>query len=88
MGIRLDYVGLTDITASNNMVSNNTASSNGMDGLYVGDGCVNNTISDNTCLSNNTLGKYSGGQPLYHDISINARPNTLDGNIYVTSYIY
>jgi parallel beta-helix repeat protein len=82
MGIRLDYVALTDITASYNTVSDNTVSSNGMDGLYVGFGCVNNTISNNTCLSNNTLGEY------HYDISIYASPNTLEGNAYGTIYIY
>jgi parallel beta-helix repeat protein len=88
-GIKLDYTGLTDITADNNTVSNNTASSNGMDGIYVGSNCVNNTISDNTCLSNNALEWYYDDEtPWYYDISINAAPNSLTGNTYGTIYIY
>ena len=89
MGINLDYTGLTDMTASYNTVSNNTASNNGTDGLSVGSGCAHNTISNNTCLSNNALGEYyNDGTPWYYDISINAQPNTLEGNNYGTIYIY
>jgi parallel beta-helix repeat protein len=88
-GIRLDSIGLTDITASYNTVSNNTASNNGKDGLYVGSGCVTNTISNNTFLSNNALKEYYfDGTPWYYDIEILSQPNTLEGNTYGSIYIY
>jgi parallel beta-helix repeat protein len=88
-GILLDYIGLTDITASNNTVSNNTTSHNGGDGIYTGSGCINNKILNNTSLSNNTLNQYYfDGTPWYYDINVNASPNTIAGNSYGTIYIY
>jgi parallel beta-helix repeat protein len=87
-GIRLDYVGLTDITASNNVVADNNAMNNGMNGLYVGLNCVNNDIHNNMLLNNNALDKYYVDMtPWYYDIDIEAQPNTLFNNDYGTSYI-
>jgi parallel beta-helix repeat protein len=81
-GIRLDYVGLTSTTASNNAVGLNNASFNGGDGLYVGLNCVNNNIYQNELSNNNQLGWAS-----FYDLNIGAQPNTLSMNVYGTSYI-
>lgn len=81
-GIRLDYVGLTSTTASNNAVGDNYASFNGGDGLYVGLNCVNNNIYQNELSNNNQLGWAS-----FYDLNIGAQPNTLSMNVYGTSYI-
>jgi uncharacterized repeat protein (TIGR02543 family) len=69
MGIRLDYVALTDITASYNTVSDNTANNNGGDGLFVGSGCDYNTISNNMVNNNVMNGIEAEGD--YNTISSN-----------------
>jgi parallel beta-helix repeat protein len=81
-GIKLDYTGLAGTAAIYNIIENNTASNNGMDGIYVGLGCTNNRIVQNFCLNNN-----QDQQPVYYDISINAQPYTQFDNIYNTIHL-
>jgi parallel beta-helix repeat protein len=89
MGIRVDYIGLTDITGGYNHLSSNEVSSNIGAGIYLGSGCTQNTLSDNICLMNNANNEfYYDGSPKSYDIEVWALPNSLENNTYGTIYIY
>ncbi|MCJ7732182.1 hypothetical protein MUP51_07670, partial [Candidatus Bathyarchaeota archaeon] len=87
--IRVDYIGLTDITGGYNLISGNEASSNIGTGIYVGSGCTQNTLSNNICLMNNANNEfYADGSPKSYDIEVWAMPNSLENNTYGTIYVY
>ena len=51
-----DYIGIYLGSSSDNMLSNNTCSSNGYYGIYLESSSDNNTLVSNTCSSNNWYG--------------------------------
>ena len=89
-GIDLENVGLMDIAAGHNIVSNNTASNNRENGFYLCTGCVGNIVTSNTFVSNNADNEYFDndyfgyGGPRWYDMYIDNKNNVFKDNTYGT----
>ncbi|MCW4012013.1 MAG: right-handed parallel beta-helix repeat-containing protein [Candidatus Bathyarchaeota archaeon] len=88
MGIRVDFIGLTDVSGCDNLISGNIVSGNIGSGIYVGYNCVRNTLSYNICTGNNANNEqYFDGTPKAYDLELWASQNTLQENTYGTIYV-